>query len=453
MTYAAPLDDMRFVLNRLACLPEIATLPGFEDADPELVEAILIEAGRFAGEVLAPLNSTGDRQGCRWFDGKVATPDGFPAAYQQFIEGGWHSMPASTDIGGQGMPALVSSAVAEMWKSANLAFSLCQMLTMGAVEALVNHASDTLKQRFLPKMVAGEWTGTMNLTEPQAGSDLSAVRTRAEPDGDHYRLSGSKIFITWGEHDVAENVIHLVLARLPDAPEGTRGISLFVAPKFLVNPDGSLGARNDLVCASIEHKLGIHGSPTAVMSYGDKEGAVAYLVGEPNRGLEYMFTMMNHARLNVGLEGVAVSEAAYQLAVAYARGRVQGKPIGGAEGDPIIYHPDVRRMLMDMRARTEAMRALAYCTAACMDRARHHPDPAVRAPNQGRVRTVDPGGERLVHRKFNLDRLYRNPGAWRNGLCRGDRRRAVSARCPDHHYLRGHYRHSGQRPARPQAGP
>ena len=390
MTYAAPLDDMRFVLNRLAGLPEIATLPGFEDADPELVEAILIEAGRFAGEVLAPLNSTGDRQGCRWFDGKVATPDGFPAAYQQFIEGGWHSMPASTDIGGQGMPALVSSAVAEMWKSANLAFSLCQMLTMGAVEALVNHASDTLKQRFLPKMVAGEWTGTMNLTEPQAGSDLSAVRTRAEPDGDHYRLSGSKIFITWGEHDVAENVIHLVLARLPDAPEGTRGISLFVAPKFLVNPDGSLGARNDLVCASIEHKLGIHGSPTAVMSYGDKEGAVAYLVGEPNRGLEYMFTMMNHARLNVGLEGVAVSEAAYQLAVAYARGRVQGKPIGGAERDPIIYHPDVRRMLMDMRARTEAMRALAYCTAACMDRARHHPDPAVRAPNQGRVELLTP---------------------------------------------------------------
>lgn len=390
MTYAAPLDDMRFVLNHLAGLPEIATLPGFEDADPELVEAILIEAGRFAGEVLAPLNSTGDHQGCRWFDGKVTTPDGFPAAYQQFIEGGWHSMPAASEIGGQGMPALVSSAVAEMWKSANLAFSLCQMLTMGAVEALANHASDTLKQRFLPKMVAGEWTGTMNLTEPQAGSDLSAVRTRAEPDGDHYRLSGSKIFITWGEHDVAENVIHLVLARLPDAPRGTRGISLFIAPKFLVNPDGSLGARNDLVCASIEHKLGIHGSPTAVMSYGDKEGAVAYLVGEPNRGLEYMFTMMNHARLNVGLEGVAVSEAAYQHAVAYARGRVQGKPIGGAERDPIIHHPDVRRMLMDMRARTEAMRALAYCTAACMDRARHHPDPGVRAHNQGRVELLTP---------------------------------------------------------------
>ena len=390
MTYAAPLDDMRFVLNHLAGLPEIATFQGFEEAEPELVEAVLTEASRFASDVLAPLNATGDRQGCRWADGKVATPDRFPEAYRQFIEAGWHAMPASPDIGGQGMPAVVSSAVAEMWKSANLAFSLCQMLTMGAVEALAHHASDELKQRFLPKMVAGEWTGTMNLTEPQAGSDLSAVRTRAVPDGDRYRLFGSKIFITWGEHDVAENIVHLVLARLPDAPPGTRGISLFVAPKFLVNPDGSLGARNDLVCASIEHKLGIHGSPTAVMSYGDQEGAIAYLVGEPNRGLEYMFTMMNHARLNVGLEGLAVSEAAYQLAVAYARGRVQGKPIRSAEGAPIIQHPDVRRMLMDMKARTEAMRALAYCTAACMDRARRHPNPAEQARNQGQVGLLTP---------------------------------------------------------------
>ncbi|MGA7450487.1 MAG: acyl-CoA dehydrogenase [Rhodoplanes sp.] len=390
MTYAAPLDDMRFVLNHLAGLPEIATFPGFEEADPELVDAILTEAARFAAEVLAPLNATGDRQGCRWDGGKVATPDGFPEAYRQFIEAGWHAMPASPDIGGQGLPALVSSAVAEMWKSANLAFSLCQMLTMGAVQALAHHASDELKQRFLPKLVAGEWTGTMNLTEPQAGSDLSAIRARAEPDGDHYRLFGSKIFITWGEHDVAENIIHLVLARLPDAPLGTRGISLFVAPKFLVNPDGSLGSRNDLVCASIEHKLGIHGSPTAVMSYGDKEGAIAYLVGQPNRGLEYMFTMMNHARLLVGLEGVAISEAAYQKAVEYARNRVQGKPIGSAERAPIIQHPDVRRMLMDMKARTEAMRALAYCTAACMDRAQHHPDAAERARNNGRVELLTP---------------------------------------------------------------
>jgi alkylation response protein AidB-like acyl-CoA dehydrogenase len=390
MTFAAPLDDMRFVLKHLAGLPEIASFPGFEEAGPDLVEAILIEAARFAAEVLAPLNETGDRQGCRWAGGKVATPDGFPEAYRQFIEAGWHGMSASPEIGGQGMPALVSSAVAEMWKSANLSFSLCQMLTMGAVQALAHHASDELKQCYLPKMVAGEWTGTMNLTEPQAGSDLSAVRTRVESDGDRYRLFGSKIFITWGEHDVAENIIHLVLARLPNAPAGTRGISLFVAPKFLVNADGTLGARNDLVCSSIEHKLGIHGSPTAVMSYGDKEGAIAFLVGQQNRGLEYMFTMMNHARLNVGLEGVAVSEAAYQKAVQYARERVQGKPIGSTRRDPIIYHPDVRRMLMDMRARTEAMRALAYCIAACMDRAQHHPDAAERARNQGRVELLTP---------------------------------------------------------------
>ena len=390
MTYAAPLEEMRFVLDRLAGLPEIAALPGFEDAQPDVVEAILTEAARFSSEVLAPLNATGDRQGCRWEGGRVTTPDGFPLAYRQFVDAGWHAMPVSPAIGGQGMPALLSSAVAEMWKSANLAFSLCQMLTIGAVEALAHHASDELKARFLPKMVAGEWTGTMNLTEPQAGSDLSAVRTRAEPDGEHYRLFGSKIFITWGEHDVAENIIHLVLARLPDAPDGTRGISLFVAPKFLVAPDGSLGARNDLSCVSIEHKLGIHASPTAIMSYGDKEGAIAYLVGEPNRGLEYMFTMMNHARLNVGLEGVAVAEAAYQKAVAYARTRVQGKPIGGSERASIIHHPDVRRMLMDMKARTEAMRALAYVTAACMDRARHHPDLDERRRSQGRVEFLTP---------------------------------------------------------------
>jgi alkylation response protein AidB-like acyl-CoA dehydrogenase len=390
MTYAAPLDDMRFVLKHLAGLQEIARLPGYEEADPDLVEAILLEAARFAGEVLAPLNASGDRQGCRWDAGRVAAPEGFPAAYRQFTEAGWHSMPARAELGGQGMPAVVSSAVAEMWKSANLAFSLCQMLTMGAVEALAHHASDVLRQRYIPRMVTGEWTGTMNLTESQAGSDLSAIRTRAEPYGERYRLFGSKIFITWGEHDVAENIIHLVLARLPDAPAGTRGISLFVAPKFLVNADGSLGARNDLICSSIEHKLGIHGSPTAVMSYGDREGAIADLVGEPNRGLEYMFTMMNHARLNVGLEGVALSEAPYQKAVGYARDRVQGKPIGGAERAPIIHHPDIRRMLMDMRARTEAMRALAYCTAACMDRAQRHPDAAERALNQGRVEFLTP---------------------------------------------------------------
>ena len=295
MSYAAPLEEMRFVLDRLAGLPEIAALPGFEDAQPDVVEAILTEAARFASEVLAPLNATGDRQGCRWEGGRVTTPDGFPLAYRQFVDAGWHAMPVSSAIGGQGMPALLSSAVAEMWKSANLAFSLCQMLTIGAVEALAHHASDELKARFLPKMVAGEWTGTMNLTESQAGSDLSTVRTRAEPDGENYRLFGSKIFITWGEHDVAENIIHLVLARLPDAPVGTRGISLFVAPKFLVAPDGSLGVRNDLSCVSIEHKLGIHASPTAIISYGDKEGAIAYLVGERAHRLGVRLHVHEHA--------------------------------------------------------------------------------------------------------------------------------------------------------------
>ena len=325
------------------------------------------------------------------------------------------------------------------------------MLTIGAVEALAHHASNELKARFLPKMVAGEWTGTMNLTESQAGSDLSAVRTRAEPDGERYRLFGTKIFITWGEHDVAENIIHLVLARLPDAPAGTRGISLFVAPKFLVAADGSLGARNDLLCVSIEHKLGIHGSPTAIMSYGDKEGAIAYLVGEPNRGLEYMFTMMNHARLNVGLEGVAVAEAAYQKAVAYARTRVQGKPIGGSERATIIHHPDVRRMLMDMKARTEAMRALAYC-----HRRLHGSRPASSRPGRaasqpGPCGVPDAGRQRLVDRDVDPRRLHRHPSAWRDGLCRGNRRRAVFPRCADNHDLRGHDRDSGLGPDRAQA--
>ena len=390
MTYTAPLADMRFVLNHLADLPGIATLPGCEEAEPEVADAILTEAGRFAAEVLAPLNPVGDKEGNRWDNGVVTTAPGFRDAYHAFREAGWQAMPAPAEFGGQGMPALVSTAVGEMWKSANHAFSLCQMLTIGAAEAIAHHASDELKQRYLPKMIAGEWTGTMNLTEPQAGSDLAAVRTRAEPEGDRYRIFGTKIFITWGEHDFTPNIIHLVLARLPDAPPGTRGISLFVVPKFLVNEDGSLGARNDLICASIEHKLGIHASPTAVMSYGDNEGAIGYLVGEKNRGLEYMFTMMNIARLNVGLEGVGLSEAAYQHALAYARMRVQGKPIGGDKPAAIIHHPDVRRLLLDMKARTEAMRALAYYAAGCIDRANHHPDPAERARQQGRVDLLIP---------------------------------------------------------------
>ena len=382
--YMAPIRDMIFAVNELAGLAEIAALPGNEEVTPDLVEAILDEASKFATEVLVPINARGDRQGCTCKAGQVTTADGFKQAYRKFTDSGWNAMPASPDFGGQGLPALVSTPVLEMWKASNMSFSLCQMLTLGAVAAIAHHGSDRDKRLYLPKMVAGHWTGTMNLTEPQAGSDLSAVRTKAEPEGDHYLISGTKIFITWGEHDMAENIIHLVLARLPNAPEGTRGISLFVVPKFLVNADGSLGRRNDLICASIEHKMGIHGSPTAVMAFGENDGAVGYLVGEPNRGLACMFTMMNHSRLNVGLEGVGISERAYQQALGYARDRVQGRPIGVTGGGPvaIIKHPDVRRMLMGMKARIEAMRALAYYTAAQIDQAHSHPDPVERQQRQ-----------------------------------------------------------------------
>ncbi|WP_374495816.1 acyl-CoA dehydrogenase C-terminal domain-containing protein [Zoogloea sp.] len=392
-TYVAPVKEMLFVMNELAGLQEITTLPGNEEVSLDLVEAILDEAGKFATEVVDPLNAVGDKQGNKWKDGVVTTADGFKEAYASFCETGWNGMPASTEFGGQGLPVTVSTAVLEMWKSASISFSLCQMLTLGAVEAIAHHATDELKATFLPNMVSGKWTGTMNLTEPQAGSDLAAIRSKAEPRGDGtYAITGTKIFITWGEHDMAENIIHLVLARLPDAPPGVKGISLFIAPKFLVNADGSLGERNDLICASIEHKMGIHGSATAVMSFGDKGGAIGYLVGEPNRGLEYMFTMMNHARLNVGLEGVGVSERSYQHALTYARERIQGKIIGDKSGDkkPILHHPDVRRMLMDMKSRTEAGRALAYYVAGCMDRAHSHPDADVRAANQRRLELLTP---------------------------------------------------------------
>ena len=392
-TYIAPVKDMLFNMNELAGLQEIAGLPGNEDVSADLVEAILDEAGKFASEVVDPLNKVGDKQGNKWDNGVVTTADGFKEAYASFCETGWNGMPASTEFGGQGLPVTVSTAVLEMWKSASISFSLCQMLTLGAVEAIAHHGSDALKATFLPNMVSGKWTGTMNLTEPQAGSDLAAIRSKADPRGDGtYAITGTKIFITWGEHDMAENIVHLVLARLPDAPPGVKGISLFIAPKFLVNADGSLGERNDLVCASIEHKMGIHGSATAVMSFGDKGGAIGYLVGEPNRGLEYMFTMMNHARLNVGLEGVGVSERSYQHALAYARERVQGRIIGDKSGEkkPILHHPDVRRMLMDMKSRTEAGRALAYYVAGCMDRAHSHPDADVRAANQRRLELLTP---------------------------------------------------------------
>ena len=381
-TYQPPLADMHFVMNELAGLGEIATLPGFEEATPEMVSAILEEAGKFATGVLDPLNRTGDREGTRWNeDSSVTTPAGFKDAYRQFCELGWNGLAKDPEYGGQGMPLLVAAAVDEMWNASNMAFELCPMLTGGAIEAIERNGSQALKDAYLPKMVAGEWTGTMNLTEPQAGSDLAAIRTKAVPQADgSYKIEGSKIFITYGEHDYTENIIHLVLARTPDAPPGTRGISLFVVPKYLVNPDGSLGGRNDVRCVSLEHKLGIHASPTAVLAFGDEGGAVGYLVGKENHGLEYMFVMMNQARFGVGMQGVALADRAYQRAVAYARERVQGKVAGASKEAiaAIIGHPDVRRMLMTMRANVEAARALGYTTAAALDRAHRHPDAEVR---------------------------------------------------------------------------
>jgi 3-(methylsulfanyl)propanoyl-CoA dehydrogenase len=368
--YKAPVRDMRFVLNELAGLADVARLPGCEEVTAELVDQILEENAKFSAEVLAPLNRSGDEEGSHWKDGQVTTPKGFKEAYRQFVEGGWNALQFPAEFGGQGLPKLVATPVMEMWKSANLSFSLCPLLTTGAVEALLLRGSDALKKTYLPKMVQGTWTGTMNLTEPQAGTDLALLRTKAVKAGDHYLLSGQKIFITYGEHDMAENIVHLVLARTPDAPEGVRGISLFIVPKFLPKPDGKPGERNKVQCASIEHKLGIHASPTAVLVY-DK--ATGYLVGEENRGLEYMFIMMNAARFAVGLEGISISERAYQQALAYAKERVQSRDVSGdARSVPIIRHPDVRRMLMMMKAQTEAMRALAYVTAAALDRSHRH---------------------------------------------------------------------------------
>ncbi len=390
--YLAPLKDMRFVLTELTGLDEVAALPGYEEATPDVVDAILDEAGKFASGVLAPLDRVGDREGARWADKAVTMPAGFKEAYRQYSESGWGALDCAPDHGGQGLPRLVAAAVAEMWKSANHAFSLCPLLTHGAIEALELTGTPEQKALFLPKMVAGTWTGTMNLTEPQAGSDLAAIRSRAEPQPDgSYKIFGQKIFITYGDHDMAENIIHLVLARLPDAPEGVKGISLFVAPKFLVNGDGTLGARNDAYCVSIEHKLGIHASPTAVMSFGDNGGATGYLVGKANEGLKYMFIMMNAARYSVGLEGLAVAERAYQKARAYARERVQGRAIeGSAASVAIIHHPDIRRMLMSMKSHAEAMRGLAYMVAGVHDKAARHPDPAERQRSQAFVDLMIP---------------------------------------------------------------
>ncbi|MCX7892643.1 MAG: acyl-CoA dehydrogenase [Burkholderiales bacterium] len=391
MSYTAPVRDMQFVLEELAGLAEIAKLPGLEEATPDLVAQILEESAKFCGEVLAPLNWAGDREGAVLADGAVRTPQGFKEAYRQFAEAGWTALEGPAAYGGQGLPKVVGAPVIEMWKASNISFALCPMLTSGAIEALVLRGSEAQKRTFLPKMVAGEWTGTMNLTEPQAGSDLAQVKTRAVPEGDHYRLFGQKIFITYGEHDLAENIVHLVLARTPDAPPGVKGISLFIVPKFLVNPDGSLGARNDVKCIKLEEKLGIHASPTCVMVFGDAGGAVGYLVGEENRGLEYMFIMMNAARFGVGMEGVGLADRAYQRAAAYAKERVQSRDVAGSAGPvTIVHHPDVRRMLMTMRAGSEATRALAYVVAAAMDRAHHHPDAAERKRNQAFVDLMIP---------------------------------------------------------------
>ncbi|MBT3916268.1 MAG: acyl-CoA dehydrogenase [Rhodospirillaceae bacterium] len=387
--FQAPVRDMRFALSYIADIENIATFPGYEDATPDIIEAIIEESGKFAEQVLAPLNHSGDQQGCRLENGRVHTPDGFKEAFQQMSESGWHGISLPQEFGGQGLPYVLTIAATEMWSSANMAFCLVPQLAQSATELLVEHGSESQKATYLPNIVAGKWVTTMNLTEPQAGTDLSLLRTKADPDGDHYKISGQKIFITGGDNDLAENIIHLVLARTPDSPAGLKGISLFAVPKFLINDDGSLGQRNDLKCVSLEHKMGIHGSPTCVMSYGDNEGAVGYLIGEENQGLTCMFTMMNLTRLLVGIQGPGIGERAYQQAANYARERVQGANSSG-ETVPIIEHPDVKRMLLDMKAKTEACRSITIYTASCIDRSKRAPADAERAKFLSRLELLTP---------------------------------------------------------------
>ncbi|WP_025099011.1 acyl-CoA dehydrogenase [Burkholderia sp. A1] len=385
MSYIAPVKDMLFVMKELAGIDDVAKLPGFEDAGFDTAQAVLDESAKFCGEVLAPLNVEGDKQPSSWSQGAVTATAGFGEAFRQFVAGGWQGLQHPTEYDGQGLPKLIATPCIEMLNASNLSFALCPLLTDGAIEALLTAGTDEQKTRYVPKLISGEWTGTMNLTEPQAGSDLALVRSRAEPQGDgSYKVFGTKIFITWGEHDMADNIVHLVLARTPSAPEGVKGISLFIVPKFLVKEDGSLGERNDVHCVSIEHKLGIKASPTAVLQYGDHGGAIGYLVGEENRGLEYMFIMMNAARFGVGMQGIGVADRAYQKAAAFAKERVQSRPVDGSakQSVTIIHHPDVRRMLGTMRAMTEGARALAYVAAAHSDQAHAHPDAAERARHQ-----------------------------------------------------------------------
>jgi 3-(methylthio)propanoyl-CoA dehydrogenase len=385
MSYVAPVKDMMFAIQYLADIEQVAKIPGFEDAGLETAQAVLEEAAKFNEGVLAPLNWEGDKYPSSWHDGKVTATPGFKEAHRQFAEAGWQGLQHPVDFGGQGLPKTIGAAVGEMQNSANMSFALCPLLSDGAIEALLTAGSDELNAVYLEKLVSGQWTGTMNLTEPQAGSDLAMVRSRAEPQPDgSYKISGTKIFITWGEHDLTDNIVHLVLARVTGAPEGVKGISLFVVPKFLVNKDGSLGARNDVHCVSIEHKLGIKASPTAVLQFGDKGGAVGYLVGQENRGLEYMFIMMNAARFGVGVQGIAIAERAYQKAVNFAKERVQSRPVDGSlpGSAPIIHHPDVKRMLMTMRATVQGCRSMALVAAAAYDCAHHHADPETRKQNQ-----------------------------------------------------------------------
>jgi 3-(methylthio)propanoyl-CoA dehydrogenase len=389
--YSAPLADMRFVLKHVVDLQSIAKLPGLEPLEEDLLDQILDEAGKFSGNVLAPLNHKGDIAGARIENGVVRPAPGFGEAYNQWAEAGWNSVPFSVEHGGQGLPWTLSTALWEMWDAANMSFTLCPLLTQAGIDALERHGTPEQQTTYMEKMISGEWTGTMNLTEPQSGTDLGAIRTRSTREGDHYRLKGQKIFITWGDHDMTDNIVHLVLARSPDGPPGTKGLSLFIVPKYLVNADGSLGQRNDVRPVSLEHKLGIHASPTCVMAFGEDEGAIGYLVGEENRGIEYMFVMMNNARLGVGLQGLAIAERAYQQAVNFAKERVQGRPVqGGDAGAPIINHPDVRRMLLSMKSQVEAMRGLCYEAAADMDRANRLEDDAERAMAQSMLDLMIP---------------------------------------------------------------
>src|SRR6201991_3518911 len=393
MTYRAPINDMLLALNHGAGLKAAVEAGHYGDFDADIAAAVLEEAGKFATDVLAPLNKVGDEHGIKLDSGKVTTAPGWPDAYARWTDAGWNAVSGPEAFGGQGLPLAINAACTEIWSASNVAFGLCPLLTLSAIEALDAHGSDELKQIYLEKLVSGEWTGTMQLTEPQAGSDVGALRSRAEraPNGT-YRIKGTKIFITYGDHDMTDNIVHFVLARLPDAPAGTRGISLFLVPKFMVNADGSLGARNDIYASGVEHKLGMHASPTCTMTMGDDGGAVGYLIGEENRGMQCMFTMMNQARLGVGLEGVGVADRAYQQALAYAQERKQGKAVGknGDGSDAIIVHPDVKRMLLQMRAMTAAARSICYATAVALDVAVRAKDAKVRADADARGALLTP---------------------------------------------------------------